>query len=186
MDAAQPKETGKKTGPLFRFSKTTLGCLLGVPVGLLAGFGLFTFNYAEGLSYLSADPKACVNCHIMRSQFDSWQKGSHHGAAVCVDCHLPHGFIGKYLAKSNNGYHHSKGFTLQDFHEPIMIKPGNSRILQDNCLRCHEGMVHDLVAGATTDSTAVECVHCHRSVGHGETAGLGGRMNPAEIERDAP
>jgi cytochrome c nitrite reductase small subunit len=155
-------------------------------VGLLAGLGLFTFNYAEGLSYLSADPEACMNCHIMRSQFDSWQKGSHHSAAVCVDCHLPHDLIGKYMAKSNNGYHHSKGFTLQDFHEPIMIKTGNSRILQDNCLRCHEGMVHSLVAGATTDRQATECVHCHRSVGHGETAGLGGHRDATGAERKLP
>lgn len=186
MDVDQPDISGNKRAVLSRFSRTGLACLLGIPVGLLAGFGIFTFNYAEGLSYLSADPKACMNCHIMRSQFDSWQKGSHHGAAVCVDCHLPHDFIGKYMAKSNNGYHHSKGFTLQDFHEPIMIKPGNSRILQDNCLRCHEGMTHNLVAGATTDPQSVECVHCHRSVGHGETAGLGGRMNPTEVERDVP
>lgn len=186
MDVAHAEQTGESCGVLSRFSRTTLGCLLGIPVGLLAGLGFFTFNYAEGLSYLSSDPTACMNCHIMRSQFDSWQKGSHHGAAKCVDCHLPHDFIGKYMAKSNNGYHHSKGFTLQDFHEPIMIKPGNSHILQDNCLRCHEGMVHSLVAGATTDLRAVECVHCHRSVGHGETAGLGGRRDAIEAEREHP
>ncbi len=186
MYLARPAQSGKKHGILSRFSRAKLGCILGIPVGLLAGFGIFTFNYAEGLSYLSADPKACVNCHIMRSQYDGWQKGSHHGSATCVDCHLPHDLIGKYMAKSNNGYHHSKGFTFQDFHEPIMIKPGNSRILQQNCLRCHEGMVHDLVAGATTDRQAVECVHCHRSVGHGETAGLGGHREPSEAEREHP
>ncbi len=186
METPEPTNSGEKCGILSRFSRVTLGCLLGAPVGLLAGLGFFTFNYAEGLSYLSSDPQACMNCHIMRSQFDSWQKGSHHGAAKCVDCHLPHDFIGKYMAKSNNGYHHSKGFTLQDFHEPIMIKPGNSRILQDNCLRCHGGMVHDLVAGATTDPRSVECVHCHRSVGHGETAGLGGRRDATADERENP
>jgi cytochrome c nitrite reductase small subunit len=186
MNSAPEKESTEGRRLLSRFSRGTLGCMLGVPVGLLAGLGFFTFNYAEGLSYLSSDPQACVNCHIMRPQFDSWQKGSHHSAAKCVDCHLPHDFIGKYLAKSNNGYHHSKGFTLQDFHEPVMIKPGNSRILQDNCLRCHEGMVHDLVAGATTDLQSVECVHCHRSAGHGETAGLGGRRDAAAEEREHP
>lgn len=176
----------KQSGLLSGINRQWLACILGVPVGILAGLGLFTFRYAEGLSYLSSDPKACVNCHIMRSQFDSWQKSSHHAAAKCVDCHLPHDLIGKYIAKSNNGYHHSKGFTLQDFHEPIMIKPGNSRILQENCLRCHEGMVHDLVAGATTEAQAVQCVHCHRTVGHGETAGLGGRRTANETERTLP
>jgi hypothetical protein len=40
-----------------------LGCLLGVP----AGVGAFTFVYAKGLSYLSTDPRAYVNCHAMNS-----------------------------------------------------------------------------------------------------------------------
>ena len=67
-----------------------------------------------------------------------------------------------------------KGFTFQDFHEPIMIKSKNSRILQESCLYCHEAMVMNLVLGAKTDQDAVRCVHCHQSVGHGEPAGLGG------------
>lgn len=136
-------------------------------VGLLIGLGLFTFDYAEGLSYFSTDPKACANCHIMNDEYDSWQKASHHTAAKCVDCHLPHRFLPKYLAKAENGYFHSKGFTFLDFHEPIMIKPKNARILQENCLACHGDMVHELVAGATTQKDAVTCVHCHASVGHG-------------------
>jgi len=148
--------------------------LLAVLLGVLFGIGGYTFKYAEGFSYLSADPKACVNCHIMNSQYDSWQKASHHGIAKCVDCHLPHDFIPKYLAKSENGFFHSKGFTFQDFHEPILIKSRNSQVLQENCLACHEDLVMDLVAGARTDWDAVRCVHCHQSVGHGEPAGLGG------------
>lgn len=172
-------EGAKKRG-LARFSYVTLAILFGIPIGLAAGLGGFTFIYAEGFSYLSSDPKACVNCHIMRSEYDSWRKGSHHATSKCVDCHLPHDLVGKYLAKANNGYHHSKGFTFQDFHEPIMIKPGNSRILQDNCMRCHEDMVHDLVAGATSDLRAVQCVHCHRSTGHGEQTGLGGARKVSE------
>ncbi len=182
MEVDQPEKSAQKRGILSKFSRTTLACVLGVPVGLLAGLGAFTFNYAEGLSYAGSDPETCVNCHIMRPQFDSWQRGSHHNFATCVDCHLPHDLIGKYIAKSSNGYHHSKGFTLQDFHEPIMIKPGNSRILQDNCIRCHGEMVHGLVAGATTDPDSVRCVHCHSSAGHGETLGLGGRLLPDERE----
>jgi len=152
-------------------------------LGLFLGIGGFTFHYAEGLSYLSADPAACANCHIMHAQYDSWQKSSHHGVATCVDCHLPHAFIPKYLSKAENGYHHSLGFTLQNFPEPIMIKAKNSRLLQDNCLACHRDMVHGLVAGATTDRNAVRCIHCHRTVGHGEPAGLGGPDRGEHLER---
>ncbi|MBN2580925.1 MAG: cytochrome c nitrite reductase small subunit [Pirellulales bacterium] len=141
--------------------------LLAAPLGLLAGVGVYTFHYAEGLSYFSTDPKACVNCHIMNDEYDSWIKGPHHATAVCVDCHLPDDFVGKYLAKASNGYHHTKGFTFDDFHEPIFIKPGNARILQENCLRCHGDFVHQIVVGAKTDADATQCVHCHAGTGHG-------------------
>lgn len=137
---------------------------LSVLLGLFAGVGVFTFNYAQGLSYLSSDPAACANCHIMNDQYDSWRNGPHHAVAKCVDCHLPHDFIGKYLAKGLNGYHHSKAFTLQDFHEPIRIKTRNANILQHNCERCHAPMVRDMIATAGD----VKCVHCHQRVGHGD------------------
>jgi len=103
----------------------------------------------------------------MRDEYDSWQKSGHHAVAKCVDCHLPVALIPKYYAKAENGYWHSKGFTFQDFHEPIMIKPHNSAILQENCLRCHGDFVHELVRGSTSAKDAVSCVHCHRGVGHG-------------------
>lgn len=151
----------------------TQGILLTVLIGSFIGIGLYTFRYAEGLSYFSTDPKACMNCHIMKPQYDSWQKASHHATASCVECHLPHNLVEKYIAKADNGYRHSKGFTLQDFHEPIMITPRNSKILQDNCLRCHDGMVHGLAVLAHSGPIAVSCVHCHSTVGHGEKTGMG-------------
>ncbi len=154
--------------------------LLAVLLGLFIGAAVFTFRYAEGLSYFSTDPAACANCHIMQPQYDSWQKSSHHTVAVCVDCHLPHDMAGKYLAKASNGYHHSKGFTLQDFEEPIRIKPPNEMILQENCIGCHQDMVHQLVPGSPTDADAVRCVHCHRDAGHGPTLGLGGPVTAKE------
>ena len=136
-------------------------------VGLVLGIGMFTFHYAEGLSYFSTDPRACANCHIMNDQYASWSKGPHHAAARCIDCHLPHAFIPKYLAKADNGYRHSRGFTLPDFHEPIMIHPRNASILQESCLRCHGDFVHDIIEGSKGAADAVQCVHCHRGAGHG-------------------
>jgi cytochrome c nitrite reductase small subunit len=147
-----------------------LGALIGIPLGL----GLFTFHYAEGMSYFSTDPRACANCHIMQNELDSWQKSSHHTVAGCADCHLPPHGLAKLWAKSVNGYHHSRAFTFQDFHEPIVITERNAELLQENCLRCHGDLVHEIVAGSTTDRDAVRCVHCHRSAGHGDRVGLGG------------
>jgi cytochrome c nitrite reductase small subunit len=156
---------------VLRKRAIVLACLLGV----LVGAGAFTFKYAEGFSYFSTDPKACMNCHIMTPQFDSWQKSSHHTSATCVDCHLPHTFVAKYIAKAENGYHHSKAFTTQEFQEPIMIKKKNSRILQHNCVECHQDMVHGLFREDITNPDAVSCMHCHASVGHGGLpVGIGG------------
>jgi cytochrome c nitrite reductase small subunit len=152
---------------------------LAVGVGLLTGIGGFTFLYAEALSYMSSDPKACVNCHIMRPQYDSWQKSSHHAVASCADCHLPHDFLGKWMAKAENGFHHSKAFTFQDFHEPIMITPKNGRILQASCLHCHADLVHHQLAVGPSARGEPECVHCHATVGHGERTGLGGKRTAA-------
>jgi len=134
-------------------------------LGILAGLGTFTFVYADGDAYLSSDPTACTNCHIMQEYFDTWQKSGHHHVAVCVDCHLPHDFLGKYVAKADNGFFHSLAFTTGDFHEPIQIKPRNRHITQNNCLACHRDMVHDTLP-ATPEHEVLSCIHCHHDVGH--------------------
>jgi cytochrome c nitrite reductase small subunit len=164
--------------PVF-IGLTAAAILVAALVGVVLGLGVFTFEYAQGLSYLSSDPAACANCHIMQSQYDSWQRASHRSVAGCVDCHLPHHGLAKWLAKADNGYRHSKSFTLQDFHEPILMTAGNRRILQNNCLECHGDMTNQLAAGHADE---VECVHCHRSVGHGERTALGGPERSTELQ----
>lgn len=152
---------------------TALLAVLAVLCGLAAGIGGYTLVYAEGLSYMSSDPKVCNNCHIMNPQYDAWQKSSHHAVAGCVDCHLPRDFVGKWTAKAINGWNHSVAFTTQNFAEPIAIKAGNAAILQDNCVACHRELVHE-AAAETARADEFRCVHCHQTVGHGATAGLGG------------
>ena len=152
--------------------------------GVLAlGVSLFTFRYAKGLSYFKTDPTACANCHIMQTQFDAWQKSSHHAVAVCVDCHLPEAFVPKYLAKAENGWRHGKEFTLETFAEPIRLKPRSSEILQQNCLRCHESLVHDVASGFAAAPQELSCIHCHQGAGHGVRAALGGPLKPEELTR---
>lgn len=142
--------------------------IVAILAGLLLGLGLFTFSYAEGLSYLSNDPKACVNCHVMNDVFSSWEKSGHHHVAVCNDCHTPDDWFGKYVTKAINGWNHSRAFTLEDFHEPIQITKRNAGLLQQNCIRCHESLVHDaILVPAGGASLAPSCVRCHRGAGHG-------------------
>lgn len=143
-----------------------LSVAVAVVLGILVGVGSFTFGYAEGFSYLSTDPAACANCHIMQDHYDTWQKSSHHHVAVCVDCHLPHDPIGKYVAKADNGFFHSMAFTLDNFHEPIRIKDRNRRITQHNCVQCHRDVVHQMLP-ESPEGEALMCIHCHAGVGHG-------------------
>ncbi|MBI4550184.1 MAG: cytochrome c nitrite reductase small subunit [Candidatus Omnitrophica bacterium] len=134
--------------------------------GMFAGVGGYTFHYAKGTSYLSNDPRACVNCHVMQENYDSWAKSSHHFAASCNDCHIPHAFPQKYIAKMRNGWNHSKAFTLGNFPDPIRITPVNREILENNCLHCHENLVGDIAGHGEKPGGRIQCVSCHRAVGH--------------------
>lgn len=149
-------------------------------LGAVSGLGMYTFQYAEGLSYLSTDPRSCANCHIMWPQYDSWQKSGHQHVATCADCHMPHSFFAKWFAKAENGWNHSVAFTAQNFHEPIVINEKNARILQESCLYCHGSLVHELGIPSHEPLEAVDCIHCHRTVGHGPRAGLGGPPTPTD------
>jgi cytochrome c nitrite reductase small subunit len=138
------------------------GLLLGIPLGV----GAYTFVYAKGFSYLSTDPRACVNCHVMNEQYDGWLKSGHRHVATCVECHLPHAGLAKWVAKAEHGFRHSAAFTLQNFKEPIEITPRDRRLVQDNCVRCHAGLVHDLLSAGPARG-GIDCMHCHAGAGHG-------------------
>ncbi len=129
------------------------------------GVGLFTFVYARGVSYMTNDPGACANCHIMNEQFDGWTRSSHHQVAVCNDCHTPHDFLGKYMTKAINGYHHSLAFTTGVFHEPIQIKERNRNITEQACRFCHVDIVQEIDRFHTANDE-LSCIRCHPSVGH--------------------
>lgn len=137
-----------------------------VVLGVFIGAGTHTFVTANGFSYMSDDPKACINCHVMNEHFDAWQHSSHHRVASCNDCHVPQDLAGKYLTKALHGWRHSKAFTLQNFHEPIRITDDDLKIVQANCVRCHEAMVDQM--HVVSAAGPAECVHCHRTVGHSQ------------------
>lgn len=156
----------RRTAPFIPGRRAAL--VLAILAGLLAGIGWFTFSYAEGGAYLSNDPNACANCHLMREYLDSWQKSSHHARATCNDCHTPDDVIAKYYAKAENGFRHSMKFTLQDYPERLVMTDGNRRNLQENCVGCHEALVRESAGRAAHGGPAeLSCVHCHADVGHG-------------------
>ena len=145
--------------------------LVGGLFGLAAGVGGFTFFYAEGVSYLGHDSRACANCHVMNEQYDGWVKSSHRAGAECNDCHTPPGFVAKYATKALNGFRHSLAFTTGAFHEPIQITSFNRAIAERACRHCHGDIVQAMLAVASGHGAGrgdVSCLRCHGSVGHPE------------------
>jgi cytochrome c nitrite reductase small subunit len=133
--------------------------------GVALGTGLYTFGYAKGASYLTNDPAACANCHVMEEQYSAWSRGSHRSVAVCNDCHTPPGLVPKYATKALNGWNHSLAFTTGRFPEPIRITARNRDVTEQACRKCHE----DVVLAIEPHSRAAEplaCLTCHRDVGH--------------------
>jgi cytochrome c nitrite reductase small subunit len=144
-----------------------LAVAIALTIGLTVGIGSYTFVYAKGASYLSNDPKACANCHIMQDHLNGWIKSSHRSVATCNDCHTPSGLIPKYFTKAEHGFFHSLAFTTGEFHEPIQIKGRSLRVTENACRKCHQNVVHEMEA-VKTDETPISCVRCHADVGHWE------------------
>jgi cytochrome c nitrite reductase small subunit len=145
--------------------QTVQGIIIGISIGIAAGIGGYTFLYAKGASYLTNDPAACANCHIMNEHYDAWIKSSHRSVAVCNDCHTPSGFFAKYMTKASNGFWHSFAFTTGKFPEPLRIKPHNREITEQACQKCHQDIVQ-AISVTHTNPGKLSCVSCHNSVGH--------------------
>lgn len=146
-------------------AETLGGLVLGVAVGLAFGVGAFTFVYAKGASYLTDDPAACANCHVMQEQFDGWVHSSHRSVAVCNDCHTPPGLVPKYWTKAQNGFWHSFYFTTGDFPDPIRITERNRVVTEKSCRKCHADVVAAIDPSNELDDRT-SCLRCHRNVGH--------------------
>jgi len=136
---------------------------IGVLAGLLMGVGGFTFVYAKGSSYMTNDPAACANCHVMNDYYTQWQRSSHRSVAVCNDCHTPKGFIPKYVTKARNGFWHSFYFTTGNFPDNIQITPANHKVAEASCQKCHAALTETLSPG---HGEPTGCVKCHGKIGH--------------------
>lgn len=149
-----------------------MAAVVGVLAGSSIGIAAYTFVYAKGASYLTSDPRACANCHVMNEQMDGWVKGSHRDVAVCNDCHAPHDPVGKYVTKAVNGFLHSYAFTTGDFPETIRIRERNRAVTEGACRSCHADLVAVLESGHESESPQ-PCLHCHPGVGHAEPVAVG-------------
>ena len=141
-----------------------------VIVGISIGLGSYTFLYAKGYSYLTNDPAACANCHIMRDHYDAWTRASHRAVATCNDCHTPPGLIPKYITKARNGFWHSFYFTLGGYPDPLRITPRNHAVTEQACRKCHAELTAAIEPMRSSSSAPhaekLSCTACHRTVGH--------------------
>jgi cytochrome c nitrite reductase small subunit len=151
-----------KSGSSMRF----VPVIIAIALGMLIAVGGYTFVYAKGYSYVTNDPAACANCHIMDNHYRAWMKSSHRAVAMCNDCHTPPGLVPKYATKALNGFNHSLAFTTGRFPEPIRITPRNADVTEQACRKCH-AEVTSAIEGAVHDATArLSCARCHATVGH--------------------
>ncbi len=137
----------------------------------------YMVHISQAASYLSEDPKACINCHVMDTQYATWQHSSHARVAGCIDCHLPtDNVVEKYWAKSVDGWNHSVAFTLKNYDYAIKISDYGAERVQRNCISCHGSITSTISSNADKyhnfDASYVEngrkCWDCHKSVPHGK------------------
>jgi len=161
---------------------------------VLATITMFAYvvHKSKALSYLSSDPKACINCHVMNTQYATWQHSSHAQGASCVECHLPtnKGLVEKYLAKAKDGWNHSVAFTLNTYDNAIKISEDGARRVQENCVSCHASLVSTLVTNSDkyhqfddpSVATGRKCWDCHKGVPHGKIRGLSTTPNALGVK----
>jgi len=141
--------------------------------GILSGLGLYMLYVSNAPSYLSDNPKSCVNCHIMAPQFATWFHSSHRERATCNDCHVPEDNIfSHYYFKAKDGLRHASIFTLRLEPQVIEIKEAGARVVQQNCIRCHYHLFENpnlsLPASYNQKSHMDRpCWTCHRETPHG-------------------
>ena len=133
-------------------------------LGMLLAVGGYTFIYAKGYSYVTNDPAACANCHIMENHYRAWMKSSHRAVAVCNDCHTPPGLLPNYTVKAINGFNHSLAFTTGRFPEPLRITQMNTDATEKACRKCHSEIVAAIEAHPSQPK--LSCIRCHSTVGH--------------------
>lgn len=151
--------------------------------GVLSGLFIFLVYISKAPSYLSDKPETCVNCHIMASEFASWEHSAHREVTNCNSCHVPHDNIFRtYYFKAQDGLRHATIFTMRAEPQVIKIKEAGQKVVQENCIRCHSHLVTDHKTLAYTDQyhsfrKERQCWDCHTTVPHGRVTSLSSSPN---------
>ena len=146
--------------------------------GILVGILVFLFHVSRASSYLSDKPETCTNCHIMAPQYATWSHSSHREETDCNSCHVPHNnILNKYYFKAKDGLRHATIFTLRAEPQVIFIKEAGQKVVQKNCIRCHEYLMTDSRMMVFSEMNQREresrqCWECHLETPHGRVNSL--------------
>ena len=150
-----------------------------VVAGIIAGMGSYIIYMSNAHVYLTDNPAACVNCHVMTPYYQTWFHSSHAQWTSCGDCHVPQqNLFRKFSAKAIDGFLHTAVFTMRT--EPLAIRsrPASSNTIMDNCIRCHSQLNTEFVnTGMISFTQAREgmgkaCWDCHSNVPHGKLSSI--------------
>ncbi|KAB1159534.1 MULTISPECIES: cytochrome c nitrite reductase small subunit [Tenacibaculum] len=162
-----------------------------VLIGIVTGLGFFMAKEASLVSYMSDDPLACVNCHVMTPMYNSWMHSSHREQASCNDCHVPHDNVfNKYYFKAKDGLFHASVFTARAEPEVMFMREASQEVVQNNCIRCHIQQVTQVkydgwLENHQENRTERKCWSCHQELPHGTVHGISTiRNNIAPIPTD--
>lgn len=150
-----------------------------IAIGIGTGMFAYLLYVSRAVSYLSDEPKTCVNCHVMAPYYATWQHSSHARVAGCNDCHVPHNnTLNKYFFKAKDGIYHATVFTWRAEPQVIHIKEAGTNVVQQNCQRCHTKLNEDvstskhLTLSDRDHGNGKLCWDCHREVPHGRVNSL--------------
>jgi cytochrome c nitrite reductase small subunit len=154
------------------------GRIAAIISGAMLGLFIYLLQISNAVSYLSDKPETCVNCHIMAPEYATWSHSSHREVAHCNDCHVPHNNVfNKYYFKAKDGMRHAYVFTMRNEPQSIFINEAGKKVVQQNCLRCHNDLVQNDKVLAYTHSfkdsfSGRPCWDCHRETPHGRVHSL--------------
>ena len=147
--------------------------------GLVVGLGGLFMYLLRMHTYLTDDPAACVNCHIMTPYYATWMHSSHARDATCNDCHVPHNNIfAKYFFKAKDGMNHVRKFVTFNERQAITAEDASAGVIMDNCIRCHTQLNQEFVNTGmisyvdTKNGKGKACWDCHTDVPHTKRSSL--------------
>lgn len=102
----------------------------------------------------------CAKCHVMGPAYEAWIHMGAHRRKKCVDCHLPNENTGiHYVWKAIDGLKDVAIFYSGMVPERIELTSHGKKVVQANCIRCHETTVEFINHERT-------CWECHRRLMH--------------------